>query len=198
MEQIRISDAATLVDAGVEGGNTAFVCYDVLGWYVELRCGIFLPGGPQSINVSTPDGIPIDGGVTTSVLRAVPLADARKRLDRLREDHVKQAAAGDLVTFGGLVRVDSEEGLARFAKTYADLVESGDDHPLKRLATYTGLSRNTLSARVRRARERGLLTKPSPESLGALTKKAEQLLQEGTGPSRPARDDDTKEARTDA
>lgn len=174
-----VGGTAEFLKAYSEGPNLV-VEYRVLGWYVAVSSARGAPWeGPDYIQVgweSTPEGIDAaveTDGVTTEVLRAIPLADARKRLRglrlaaRLEEPNVPALAS----------RLSGVRDLAGFAKVYAEAVARGQRQPLKYLSELTGVPRNTLSARVRRAREEGLLTRPDGQHLGQLTDKAQELLQ---------------------
>ncbi len=176
----KVSDAAEFLNAYTEHGDLV-VEYRVMGWHVAVNSQRGAPWeGPDCIQVgwsSTPEGFDAaieTDGVTTEVLRAIPLADARRRLRglrlaaRLQEPDVPALAS----------RLSGVRDLAEFAKVYADAVADGQRHPLKSLAELTGIPRNTLSARVRRARDEGLLTRPHGRHLGELTGKARGLLQD--------------------
>lgn len=179
MRKLRISDAAELLNEGVEAGR-AFLVYEVLGWKVEMTVSLAGPilNGPESVTVSPfgdAEGYEIASltdGVTTGVLRALPLQDARKRLAKL------QAAATEESVLDLPERLGSPLDWARFAAAYAAAAEAGDHSPILTLARRLGLPRNTVSARVRRARELGLITRPSKKSIGQLTARAERLLNE--------------------
>lgn len=182
MKRVRVSDAADLLNEGVDAGS-AFVVYDVLGWKVTMKVSLAGPirNGPESVDLRPfqdaqgYDLASMTDGVTTGVLRGLPLHDARKRLARL------QAEADDGLdgSLRGLPeRLSSPADWARFAAAYADAVESGAHSPVLHLARRLGLSRNTVSARARRAREMRLLTRPSSASMGRLTARARRLLEE--------------------
>jgi hypothetical protein len=187
MEPVVVTDAARLIACGVENtparGLEAYARYLVYGWVVECRCPVRAPwDGPERVVVypdMSDEGLPDfmehameTGGVTTEVLRAVPLAHARKQLQALRIEALKEA--GDTPDMPS--HLLTVEDWARFAQVYAEAAEAGQRQPLKYLVDMTGLSRNTLSARVRRAREMGLLTRPTKDNLGALTDAARIYL----------------------
>ncbi|WP_456825327.1 hypothetical protein [Cellulomonas sp. P5_E12] len=115
-----------------------------------------------------------EGGITTETLRAIPMQEIRARMFRL--------VRGALRAHGWIPeipeRVDTPGDLARFCAVYVDLVREGHRSPLHRMSELTGVSRNTLSARIRRAREQGILTRPtSTEAGGELTEFGLTLLQ---------------------
>ncbi len=174
----KLSGAAEFLNAYYEQKELV-VEYRVLGWYVTASAQLGAPWeGPDLIRVgweSTSEGIDTaleTDGVTTEVLRAIPLADARRRLRALR-----LAARREEPDVPALAsRLSGTRDLAEFAQVYADAIAEGRRQPLQYLAQLTGIPRNTLSARVRRARDEGLLTRPAGQHLGQLTDKAKDLL----------------------
>lgn len=163
----------------------AVVTYSVLGcWLVEVRAHELLPwDGPEELRVSfATDAESAESdvaladqtnGITTEVLRAVPLVDARKRLRRLRAKSRARRLAGSREIPR---RLETNQDWAAFAAAYADAVAAGNRQPLVHLSAELGVGRNTLSARVRRLRALGLLTRPDGDSLGELTPAAKALL----------------------
>ncbi|GAA4960480.1 hypothetical protein [Kineococcus glutinatus] len=160
--------------------------YQVLGeWSVILRNSVTSPVyGPMHVDISImgfrhpereacTEAIRKTDGITTEVMRAIPMNDARKRLARLIATHMKREDQVPDVP----ARLETPQEWAAFANVYAELVSQGHKQPLQYLVNLTGISRNTLSARVRRAREMGLLTTPEPGSLGRLTDKGMALLE---------------------
>ncbi len=162
-------------------GREAFVSYEVMGWTVTLRSAFGEPwngAGELSVRVTDVPGVESaveSDGLTFEVLRAIPLADARKRLTML-----KRSQRSSQTPERGSDRLDTPEAWARFAEAYVNLVQRGHRHPIEELRSeYGGMSRNTLSARVRRARERGYLDGPpgkpanelGPEALKHLSEK---------------------------
>lgn len=63
------------------------------------------------------------------------------------------------------------------AREYVRLVQQGYRSPVTRLATAWGLSRNTISGRVRRARAMGFLDGPPGRPANRLTEKARRYLE---------------------
>lgn len=178
MSRVTVTDAATLIREGSESTGKVSVTYDVCGWLVTLRADVSSPfDGPETLTVERsrstggPAALATDD-VTTEVLRAIPLADARRRLIRLKSAALQELDGQPTVQ----ARLVTLEDWVAFAETYAGLVSAGHKQPLQHLARLTGVSRNTLSARVRRARKMGLLTRPVVGSLGKLTKQASDLL----------------------
>ncbi|MEZ0166945.1 hypothetical protein AB2L27_19495 [Kineococcus sp. LSe6-4] len=154
--------------------------YEAPGWRAQF--GIAIPG-PTSLGalelrlVAIPDeegnylAVEETDGITTEVVRSLPLAEVRGEFGRLGLDWLRREY--DLAAVLG--RVETPEQWARFAMIYVN-VALGTRNPLQFLAGESGISRNTLSARVRRCREMGLLTRPNGKSLGSLTKDARRLL----------------------
>lgn len=182
MSTLRVTDAASLTREQAATDGKVTVIYDVYGWMVTLVTSVNSPfDGPETVTIrpdSSAEGIDValaTDGVTTEVLRAIPLADARRRLIRLKAEALQESGSQPVVQ----ARLVTVADWAVFAETYADLVQGGHRQPLQHLARVTGVSRNTLSARVRRAREMGLITRPTSDSLGHLTKQATDLLAGG-------------------
>ena len=180
MSELQVTDAATLTHEQSTTDGKVSVTYAVFGWVVTLQTTVNSPfDGPETVNVRpdySEEGLDValaTDGVTTDVLRAIPLADARRRLIRLKSAALQELDGQPTVQ----ARLVTLEDWAAFSKTYADLVSAGHKQPLQHLARLTGVSRNTLSARVRRAREMGLLTRPAVGSLGKLTKQDSDLLE---------------------
>lgn len=96
---------------------------------------------------------PLDG-ITTSVLRSIPMAHARA-LMRDRHEQLSVAALKDEIT-PLPARVDSETDYVHVSCAYVAL-GSCSVEPIKRLAEWTGESVDTWSARLRRARAKGIL-----------------------------------------
>ena len=154
--------------------------YEVHGHTVTLSSqSLFISAPPASLTVHAAPG----GDITTGVLRAIPLADARKRIKAmvealLRDEAGLSAQPGSWYEVLSGVRMQDDEDWAVFARAYADLVAEGEKSPVTHLANALDLSRNTVAARVRIARDKGFLTRPTDESLGELTDKARELLDE--------------------
>ena len=122
-------------------------------------------------------------GITTEVTRYLPNADARRRLARHLTEAANQRLQERLRALPA--RLDALADLASFAQIYAGLVEERHRRPLAMIGKATGLSRNTLNARLQRARAEGLLTPPDEHGLSQITgkaldaiKKAEELKRE--------------------
>lgn len=181
MEYTRISDAAELLDEGWnEEKFYVFVTYRLFGkWDVDLRCVLHDPWtGISELHVvpaDYPDEDNENEEVTGQLLRVVPFADARKRIEALRIEAYK--ADGTIRSFPE--RFETPLDFATLAAAYVEEIKRGSTQPIQRLSKIHGVSRNTLSARIRRAREddMGLLTRPTKDSLGELTEKAKVLLQ---------------------
>jgi len=75
----------------VEDG-TAHVTYGVMGWTVEMQSALNAPyNGADRVTFRIADesmeSVVEGDGLTFDVIRAVPLADARKRLTALKRGH---------------------------------------------------------------------------------------------------------------
>lgn len=102
---------------------------------------------------STQHSGPLDG-ITTSVLRSIPMAHARALM---RDRHEQLSVASIRYGISPLPsRVESEADYIHVASAYVAL-GSCSVEPIKRLGEWTGESVDTWSARLRRARAKGIL-----------------------------------------
>lgn len=94
-------------------------------------------------------------GITTSLLRAIPMAHARALM---RERH-EQLTVGDIrEELSPLpARVETDRDYVHISMAYVALVNGSSIEPIKRLAEWTDESVDTWSARLRRARAKGIL-----------------------------------------
>lgn len=164
IETVRVSDSATRIGQGVDGA-WAWVRYDLGGWVAQARAQLEAPfDGPQEVSVvldmsdeglgDAVDLADAGGGVTAEVLRSLPLGDARKVLRRLRAEAL---ARRDTDAYALPKRMVSLDDWVLFARAYARSASRNVQQPMAHLARATGLSPNTVAARVRRAQELGLL-----------------------------------------
>ncbi|MFF4620908.1 hypothetical protein [Nonomuraea jabiensis] len=153
--------------------------YFVDGCNVHVRADLRAPiSGPREINITEtfndPERAFDRDGITLEVLRSVPLGDARKVLaewlPRMRAALFPDEAPKPLPE-----RVETLHDYARVAEEYARLVNAGERRPIHVMAEASGVSRNTMSARVRRARDMGLLIQ-----IGKGTKLRAELSAEAT------------------
>ncbi|MGK5684775.1 hypothetical protein [Actinoplanes sp. URMC 104] len=162
------------------GPEDAYALYDVHGWTVVVAGSLGAPwDGPDEINVrfteiEAVDSVVDSDGITGEILRAIPLGDARKRIKAIKDEWRREQGHHDAVA----ARVETDEEWARFAREYVALVKEGQRHPIRHMAAMTGISRNTLSARVRRARERGFLEGPAGKPADRLGARAAEILRE--------------------
>ena len=128
------------------------------------------------------------GGLTTSVLRSLPLA---RLAEQARQERAyRLAAMEDYYSDeqGGLTDEERAESLRRpgprgrtpgfyavLAQRYLAVVRAGHRGPVKLLAEEYGVPVRTMETRIGEARKRGILTKPSPGKPGG------ELTPEGLG-----------------
>ncbi|MFJ4266268.1 hypothetical protein ACIPY1_06890 [Paenarthrobacter nicotinovorans] len=93
-------------------------------------------------------------GITTALLRSIPMAHARA-LMRDRHEQLSVASIKDEITPLPM-RVETEAEYVHISAAYVAL-GSCSVEPIKRLAEWSGESMDTWSARLRRARARGIL-----------------------------------------
>ncbi|MCK5926967.1 MAG: winged helix-turn-helix domain-containing protein [Nocardioides sp.] len=166
-ERVRVSDSAARIAQGHDGKNNLWVRYDLGGWIAQVKAQANAPfDGPEEVSVyldlsddddSTADAIDAadaSGGVTAEVLRSVPLNDARKVLRRLRTEVLAKRDEG---AYDLPERMTSRDDWMAFARAYALSATRNPQQPIVQLSRATGLSANTINARLRRAQEMGLL-----------------------------------------
>ncbi|MET3945793.1 hypothetical protein ABIB49_000468 [Arthrobacter sp. UYCu512] len=93
-------------------------------------------------------------GITTSFLRAIPMAHARS-LMRDRHERLSVASVRNEIT-PLPARVESDSDYVHVASAYVALGQTSVE-PIKRLSEWSGESSETWSARLRRARSKGIL-----------------------------------------
>ncbi|UXM92492.1 hypothetical protein [Paenarthrobacter sp. JL.01a] len=137
-----------------------------IGWVVDYKLGSFREPHQLTIQFDSEDfGIKVASdphsqhasalnGITTSLLRSIPMAHARA-LMRDRHEQLSVAALKDEIT-PLPARVNSEADYVHVSCAYVAL-GSCSVEPIKRLAEWTGESADTWSARLRRARAKGIL-----------------------------------------
>lgn len=178
MEAVRVSDEAWLVDEGRETERDAvFVEYRLGGeWIVRLTSLLYgRVEGPveMSIRLASLAGMDDDAlaeGITTHVLRAIPMRDARRRLAWQMTSAYQAEGSSEVLP----KRFKNESDFALLAALFAGKAAAGEKKPLWTLAAEHGVSRNTFAARIRTARSLGLLT-PEGEP-AALTEKGRRAL----------------------
>lgn len=171
-ERVRVSDAADRIAQGHDGKDDTWVRYDLHGWIVELRGQASSPiDGPEFVRLfldwaedeeGKADAVVkaiTSGGITTDVMRSVPMSDARKCLRRLRGEVllVRDQGVYDLPE-----RMVTRDDWIAFARAYGRSAARNPQQPIAHLAAATGLSVNTINARLRRAQELGLLQRQGP------------------------------------
>jgi hypothetical protein len=168
------------------GGEPAIIegRFDVgEGCYALVEAHVHAPfNGPTRVTVmaETTDAANQSDGVTVEMMRAVPLGEARRVItewvNRIRAEVSPETSPAPLPA-----RVESPRDYALVAREYVRLMDTGERRPIEVMAQAWGVSRNTASARVRRARNRGLLMQMGHTTgrLSArLTEAAEELLRE--------------------
>ncbi|MFZ3498020.1 hypothetical protein ACODT5_33170 [Streptomyces sp. 5.8] len=155
---------------------------DLQGWGVAVVSDLGAPwDGPTSLEVTARDvdAVVETDGITAELLRKLPMGEIRKQLKQIR------AQLGSAVSPGGsgvvLERVETDLEYALMAREYLRLVEQGFRSPIARLADGWGMSRNTISGRIRRARAMGFLDGPTGKPADRLTEKSRRLLEEQSG-----------------
>ncbi|WGL51598.1 hypothetical protein P5P86_16745 [Nocardioides sp. BP30] len=145
-----------------------WVSYEVGGWVVTARAQVDAPfEGPQELSVAldmseegfqaSVEAAESTGGITAAVLRSVPLGDARKVLRRMRADALAHRDLDDRAVYTLPRRMVTDDDWRAFARAYARAASRNPGQPIPHLAGMTGLSVHTIAARLRRAREMGLL-----------------------------------------
>jgi hypothetical protein len=162
-------------------------------WQVNLRWPSLDSAGPVELSIRPGAGADPDEvarGITTNVLRAIPLAhlteelrEARRSVQGLRNEAVRIDGVAELIA--DTVREDptpgrrgrSDEFYALVSALYAWHVDQRYPNPVKRLAELCGASWRVSANWVRLAREKGFLTEGHERRPGGtLTPKATAIL----------------------
>ncbi|MFI9554568.1 hypothetical protein [Nonomuraea endophytica] len=115
-------------------------------------------------------------GITLQVLRSVPLGEARRVITEWG-DRIRERFHPELLPPPIPAHVTNEYDYAVTAMAYVQLTHMGERRPLQAMAEAAGINRETMSARLRRARQLGLLiTYGAGKPGGELTDKAVALL----------------------
>ena len=115
--------------------------------------------------------------VTTTLLDAVSL----REIELLANAEFQRRGLSERVRSPSKGRKRTDLDLARWARSYADLVAAGDPHPNATLKKRHRMETEAVAEIIRKCRGRGLLTRPSGGSAagragGELTPKAIELL----------------------
>lgn len=149
------------------------------GWKLTVVSLLDAPwDGPTSLCIEPPDDPAIvvgTDGITAELMRSISLAEIRRTAKELRARLGR--SADEATTAAVLHRVETEREYALMAREYVRLVQQGYRSPITRLATAWGLSRNTISSRVRRARAMEFLDGPPGRPADRLTAKARRHLE---------------------
>ncbi|MEU0073058.1 hypothetical protein ABZ027_26435 [Streptomyces sp. NPDC006332] len=151
---------------------------ELYGWKLTVVSLLDAPwDGPTSLRIEPPDDpratVGTDG-ITTELMRSISLAEIRRTAKELRARLGR--STDEATTAAVLHRVETEREYALMAREYVRLVQQGHRSPVTRLATAWGLSRNTISGRIRRARAMGFLDGPPGRPADRLTEKARRYL----------------------
>jgi hypothetical protein len=154
-------------------------------WDVELVYGQGLGSGPTELHI-TPSQAATEaqtaGGITSAVLRDIPLSEAATRIARRQRDmqllddlveHVAVMAAGRPGRRGR-----DDLFYAVMSATYVLLRVFGERKPVAALASRTELGIDTIRTQIKEARKRGMLTGQAGKTGGELTMEALNLLTE--------------------
>ncbi len=134
-----------------------------IGWVVGHLMGNFREPNQLSIDFDSMDyALSQDGerqaeawdGITTSVLRAIPMAHARALMRDRHEQLSVIDVRRDITPLPA--RVETDRDYIHVASAYVALGAVSVE-PIKRLAEWSGESIDTWSARLRRARAKGIL-----------------------------------------
>ncbi|MGQ4384978.1 hypothetical protein [Streptomyces sp. SAS_270] len=149
------------------------------GWKLTVVSVLSAPwDGPTSLRIDPPENVDVaieTDGITAELMRSISMAEIRRTTKELR---ARLGRATDVsVAEGVLDRVETEHDYALMSREYVRLVEQGYRSPVTRLATAWGMSRNTISGRIRRARAMGFLDGPPGKPADRLTAKARRCLE---------------------
>ncbi|MFD3517062.1 hypothetical protein [Streptomyces sp. NPDC058657] len=162
----------------VEGENLIHEA-ELYGWRLTVVSVLSAPwDGPSSLRIDPPadlDAAKESDGITAELMRSISLSEIRRTTKELRARFSRSADGPG----GGTVpvRVETDHDYALMAREYVSLVEQGYRSPVTRLAAAWGMSRNTISGRIRRARAMGFLAGPPGKPADRLTAKARRCLE---------------------
>ncbi|MCW3768780.1 hypothetical protein OCL88_20100 [Paenarthrobacter sp. PAE-2] len=94
-------------------------------------------------------------GVTTPLLRSIPMAHARHLLRRPYEELSSRLVRDVFMPMPD--RIESDDDYMHVSCAYVDLVTGPSAEPIRRLSEWTGVKPATWSARLQRARAKGIL-----------------------------------------
>lgn len=149
------------------------------GWRLTVVSVLGAPwDGPSSLRIDPPadlDEVAGTDGITAELMRSISMAEIRRTTKELR---ARLGYAIDGAQTGAVLdRVETDLDYAMMALAYVRLVEQGYRSPVTRLSTAWGMSRNTISGRIRRARAMGFLDGPPGKPADRLTRKARRCLE---------------------
>ncbi|MCC9311776.1 hypothetical protein LN042_32720 [Kitasatospora sp. RB6PN24] len=164
-------------------GTKLTYAHDLSGWALEVtfRLDLLWMDGPAelSVVVHDVDASEESNGLTADLLRSIPMGEIRKTGVRLRSQ--LGYAVGPFGSGVVLDRVETDLEYALMSEVYIQLIKQGFRSPISRLADGWGMSRNTISGRIRRARAMGFLDGPAGKPADRLTEKSRSLLEGHSG-----------------
>ncbi len=166
----------------VEGDSLIYE-QDLRGWGLVVTFRLDLPwmdgAAELGIVVHDVDAAIETDGITADLMRSIPMGEIRKTGIRLRAQlgHAVGPSGSGVV----LNRVETDLEYALMSQVYMQLIEQGFRSPISRLADSWGMSRNTISGRIRRARAMGFLDGPVGKPADRLTEKSLSLLEGQSG-----------------
>lgn len=150
------------------------------GWYIAVSFDTHAPwDGPTKLQVLAdmrPDTVQYvadTSGLTTSVLRGIPLGEIRREYKEVLREINRASGQPQQPE-----RIETDRDLALIAAHYAELVAAGHRSPIAEMAEVWAVGRKTMSARIQRARMRGLLEGERYKPATGLTEKARRLIAE--------------------
>lgn len=113
-----------------------------------------------------------DVDITNRLLRLIPFRGAQQRAIA----KVRMHSIGDVPS--PPKAYSGTDAYARLAESFLAFDQLFPDQPLKQMAEHFKLNRNTLAARVNRAKDMGLLIRPSKQEPYELSEGAKRLLRD--------------------
>lgn len=149
-------------------------------WRVTLKMILETASDPRvftsmSVELEGDAASEVDRDISNRLLRLIPFRDAHQCADRLMLDFWTSDAPKPPAA------PKSAREYAQLARSFEFFAHEFPEQPLKQMAERFDLNRNTLAARVNRAKDLGLLSRSSKTAPYELTKKAEELLDGGEG-----------------
>lgn len=180
MAREQVSESAVLVAEEIDGHTGVISIQYVIAdaWNVTLEMELERLDDAQNFTrltfeLSDTASAGPDLDITNRLLRLIPFRDAHQRASRQVRSYSTSDVPPPPETY------EDMSAYARLARSFMVFDRNFPDQPLKQMAEQFEINRSTLAARVNRAKDMGLLVRPSKQEPFELSERARELLQEG-------------------